>query len=311
MVSRTLAKISGVDERSGGPVIAPTGNEVTPAADVPVGGAGRRSFFKSSAAGCLVLALLAVSGCSHSAPGSAAQDVRQSAPVAQQAADRHQACQVVSTALGRLDVCGGTAAQIARVAPAARTVSEVWGPNPDMVSVTFSSSDADFDAAAANIDSDTMGVTTRAGVFIAPSSERSLTTTGRQALLAHELVHARLKQYGSANDVLWVREGAAEWTATRALGLKSSTLWPSLSADLQAGWIPSGPATNSEFERNAVRAYELSNAYVAFLVERLGQQQVVALVRENHTTAEVDDFLRRRALIGRPFADWLQRQLRN
>lgn len=212
------------------------------------------------------------------------------------------ACEVVATELGKLTLCASGEAHRDEwrelVRRSTRQVAAMWGStgassgSGSSVSastlasdagapavplrVTVCADDADFNSVADGLALNTGGVTTTAGVFLAPSVTTSLTRQGRGVILTHELVHAVLGHVGSDPTALWVREGAAQWTAERGLTMPRAKLWPTLASIAQP---PTGPPMPQDFETNSSLAYETASAYVTFLADHSSVRQVVAFVR--------------------------------
>lgn len=223
----------------------------------------------------------------------------------------------VATALGTVTLDEPTDAPQAdepswstRLPPAARRVADVWGTSrpsgrTDALHVTVCADDAAFAAASDGLDADTAGVTTSRGVFLAPSVSTSLTEPGRRAVLAHELTHLWLGQYGDDGSSWWIKEGAAEWTAAPLAPMPARSRWPQLVQATSAGRIVDGPPPASEV--GSELGYEWAHAYVAHLAERLGMDAVRDLVLGREDASSVQAQVR----TGRPsFGAWVSAQAR-
>ena len=217
---------------------------------------------------------------------------------------------ILHTPLGEIQLTGADQTWRQRTTRSAKLVADVWGSTDVRLRVTKCDSDADFEAVADGIDAATAGVTTASGVFIAPRVDRSLTPTGRDVLMAHELVHARLRHWGDNPTALWVREGAAEWTATRRLTMPKAQLWPNLFA-MPSNQRPSGPPSVADFTSDGPLSYERANAYLTFLVAVAGQSAVTRWVQsqphENSANAAASALIPRGAV---SFSRWLERELK-
>lgn len=239
----------------------------------------------------------------------------------------------VMTALGPVSLRASSdeKAWADRLGGAARRVAAVWGSSrasaeTGALVVTICADDADFAQVAEGLDADTAGVTTASGVFISPTAVRTLTGQGLVVLLAHEFTHAVLGHVGQDRTALWLREGAAEWTAEHDVDMPVTRLWPHLMASIApaAGSDgstatastptasssdasnPSGPPTDEDFTRDRALAYEQATAYVTYAAVMLGSPAIVRLTR-----GRPDDARARQAfaseLSGHPsFASWLR-----
>ncbi len=131
--------------------------------------------------------------------------------------------------------------------------------------------------------SDQVAATTRSDgvVLISQPALDELTSSGVDAVLAHELTHVRL---GTPDDVpRWMLEGPAEYTAWLTSGLPLARYAPSLRDRVAAGRPPQGPPDDGAFatttdEADLRAAYQDALAWCAFLVSRHGRARWVATV---------------------------------
>lgn len=195
-------------------------------------------------------------------------------------------CRSVDTQLGPVRTCGLTSDWASRIESQAARVGKLWGKWGQTITVTLCADDADFYAVADGVDSATAGVTTVDGIFLAPQASRSLTSQGRDILLAHEFTHARLRHVGDDPTALWVREAAAQWTATRRLQMRADRLWPNAIANLDTA--KDSPPSTTDFQRDANLAYELSAAWFFYLEHVTGAAAVCDFVRQRPTQEQAD-----------------------
>lgn len=137
----------------------------------------------------------------------------------------------VSTALG--DVLFDCAADVASwwvtcVEEGAARVARLWGRSPSVLRLTVARDDAEFAQSDATLDAVTAGVTTSRGITLSPNLKSSLTRAGCVGVVAHEMTHARLEHFGTDRTVVWLKEGAAEYTAYHGTGMPLRRLWPTL-----------------------------------------------------------------------------------
>lgn len=195
----------------------------------------------------------------------------------------------------------------------AAQVARVWGKAPRPIRLTVGSA-ADLAASADGIGAETVGVTNAQGeVIVAASAEQTLTPLGRQVVVAHELVHARLAQHGPDRTALWVKEGAAEWSATPPQGAPAAAdRWPVLRrARTDNPSRFAGPPTSDVFVDETKLAYEWAAAYVTYLVAVSGQEEVKHLVlsRPREVSAAHAAALLPRRSGATSFAHWLHSTL--
>lgn len=184
----------------------------------------------------------------------------------------------VRTALGEVQVRADDASGkkwLPYVSQAAAQVAQVWPKRTPSLSVRIYTSDADFEADVTDLDEQNVAATDSRGILIAPSADRVLKPQGKVNVLAHELTHWELGQYGGNCVPLWVREGLAEWTAQRNVAVAKSVLWPELAKPLRA--LPDGPPNNDTFEAEPALSYETAAAYVTYLQHYAGITAVRAL----------------------------------
>lgn len=216
----------------------------------------------------------------------------------------------LSTPLGRVELRGASVGQWRpTVIDAAARVAQVWGATPETLHVVACASADEFDSVDNDLDGTTAAVTVARGVFLGPDLLTSLTPTGREVVVAHELTHAALKQYGTDRTAAWVKEGAAEWTAQRSVRLPARQLWPTLAA-LAPEQRPSGPPSAAMFSSNVNLAYETAAAFCTYAAQGWGLGRWRAFVRSRPTQTSADAAATRlvRSAPG-DFSSWLTARL--
>ena len=196
---------------------------------------------------------------------------------------------------------------------AAGDVATIWGKAQESVRVAVVD-DATFAAAVDGLDGSTAAVTTSDGrVLVSPSAARSLTDIGRQVVIAHELAHVRLRHFGSDRTALWLKEGAAEWTATPDQAPRPAARWPNLAAAHSARQDPFiGPPRAQQFQRDARLGYEWSAAYVTYLADVAGAAALKRLVQSRSDETHAGPSARQLVPSGaESFVAWLERVLRS
>ena len=241
-------------------------------------------------------------------------DARDAEPPSGSGGDSSRQTMRLETPLSSIDllVTEGNASEWAdRVKSAAGDVATIWGKAQGSVRVAVVD-DATFAAAADGLDGSTAAVTTSDGrVLVSPSAARSLTDIGRQVVIAHELAHVRLRHFGSDRTALWLKEGAAEWTATPDQAPRLPARWPNLAAahNARQGHF-TGPPSAQQFQRDARLGYEWSAAYVTYLADVAGAPALKRLVQsrsdEEHASSSARQLLPDSA---ESFAAWLDRAL--
>lgn len=177
----------------------------------------------------------------------------------------------------------------------AAQVAGIWGQSPRTIRITVAT-DAELAASSDGIDADTVAVTNAQGdVLVAATADRTLTQVGREVVVAHELVHARLGQYGTDHTALWLKEGVAEWSATPTRGAPAvAQRWPNLvRAYADTPSRLAGPPPADVFAVDSKLAYEWAAAYVAYLVDVNGADQVKNLVASRPPDAAAAEGARR------------------
>lgn len=136
-------------------------------------------------------------------------------------------------------------------------------------------------------------------LLLDPSSWSVLSPTGRDVVLRHELTHLATAgtDHADARLPAWLVEGAAEWTAWRAVPWPDERVAPELAALVRKGRSPAQLPTDAELSPSAPdAAAQYSSAWLAVreIVRRAGPAGLVRLVRSLEQQP------------GRAFADVLQ-----
>lgn len=184
-------------------------------------------------------------------------------------------------------------ADLRRVADAAargaRTVRSLWGDGAlwssgSRARIEVVATPARFEALGGGA-GDQVAATTRSDhtVLIDRSALAALTDAGLQAVLAHELTHARLGT--PVGPPRWIVEGPAEYTGWSGSGLSLAAYAPSLRARVRTGRSPSGPPDDTGFtatdSADVFRAaYQDALAWCAFLAHRHGAAVFVRTVED-------------------------------
>lgn len=121
-------------------------------------------------------------------------------------------------------------------------------------------------------------------LLIDPSSWSVLSPTGRDVVLRHELTHLATAGIDHADARLpaWLVEGAAEWTAWRAVPWPDERVAPELAALVRTGRSPAQLPTDADLSTSAPdAAAQYSSAWLAVreIVRRVGPASLVRLVR--------------------------------
>lgn len=119
-------------------------------------------------------------------------------------------------------------------------------------------------------------------VVIVPGAWRSLTGTGRDVVLTHELTHVTVRATTTRAVPLWLSEGFAEYVAYRDVRLPESTIVAPLLEQVRQSGLPAGLPDAAAF---APANGALSTAYgealcaVRTLVDLRGEAALVRLYR--------------------------------
>jgi hypothetical protein len=177
----------------------------------------------------------------------------------------------------------------------ARRVRTVWGSAEPAVWVAPGSDTAaalllgrkraDLEGVAATIDGPLVPGT-RAGadrIVIVPGAWRSLSTPGREVVLAHELTHAAVRASTTRPVPLWLSEGFAEYVAYQDVALpEREVVEPALEVVRRSG-LPSVLPVATDFDPvggTLPAAYASSLLVVRSLVAAHGESAVVRLYRD-------------------------------
>ncbi|MEV0311698.1 hypothetical protein [Nonomuraea fuscirosea] len=119
-------------------------------------------------------------------------------------------------------------------------------------------------------------------VIVVPELFATLTPTGKDVVLAHELTHVVA---GTDGLPVWLYEGFADYVGYRDAGLPVMTVAAELAAEVRAGRLPDalpGPADFAMDGRDPARparAYQEAWLACRFLAGRLGEETLVRLYR--------------------------------
>ncbi|MET8046953.1 hypothetical protein ABZU75_05080 [Streptosporangium sp. NPDC005286] len=167
----------------------------------------------------------------------------------------------------------------ARADRARRAVAAIWGPVRAMI--LFPATDAEA-AALAGAES-TRGLAAMATadrVIVLPSGYARLSTTGRDVVITHELVHVATGATRGGRVPMWLSEGFADYVGYRDAGIPVRTAAAELAAEVRAGVLPArlpGPADFAPGAPRLAQAYEEAWLACRFIAERFGEKALVRL----------------------------------
>lgn len=119
-------------------------------------------------------------------------------------------------------------------------------------------------------------------VVIVPSAWSSLSTTGREVVLAHELTHVTTRAETGSEAPLWLSEGLAEYVAYDGVPLPEATIVaPALGQVRRSGQPTQWPA-DAQFEPGSATqpaAYGLALLACRSIAERHGQAALLRFYR--------------------------------
>ncbi|TYB61096.1 hypothetical protein FXF51_30140 [Nonomuraea sp. PA05] len=119
-------------------------------------------------------------------------------------------------------------------------------------------------------------------VIVVPEAFATLSRTGRDVVLTHELTHVVA---GTEGLPVWLYEGFADYVGYRDAGLPVKTAAAELAAEVRAGRLPNalpGPAAFAADGRDPdrlARAYQEAWLACRFLADRFGEGTLVWLYR--------------------------------
>ncbi|MEV5890878.1 hypothetical protein [Nonomuraea fuscirosea] len=119
-------------------------------------------------------------------------------------------------------------------------------------------------------------------VIVVPELFATLTPTGKDVVLAHELTHVVA---GTDGLPVWLYEGFADYVGYRDAGLPVRTVAAELAAEVRAGRLPDtlpGPedfAADGRDPARPARAYQEAWLACRFLADRFGEETLVRLYR--------------------------------
>ncbi|MGN6751263.1 MAG: hypothetical protein ACTHJJ_01770 [Intrasporangium sp.] len=187
---------------------------------------------------------------------------------------------------------GTAAGGVAAVLGTARPAVVVAPASDDLAARLLGRQPADLDQVSAVTDGPLEGG--RAGadrVVIVPGAWSSLTDTGREVVLAHELTHVTTRAEESTHTVpLWLSEGLAEYVAYHAVRLPERTIVGPALEQVRVTGVPTTWPDDPQFEPDTSdlsAAYGLALLACRSIADRHGQAALVRLYRAA-TTGPVD-----------------------
>ncbi|GAA1675230.1 hypothetical protein GCM10009733_085280 [Nonomuraea maheshkhaliensis] len=124
-------------------------------------------------------------------------------------------------------------------------------------------------------------------VIVVPELFATLTPTGKDVVLAHELTHVAA---GTDGLPIWLYEGFADYVGYRDAGLPVTTVAAELAAEVRAGRLPDALPGSADFAADGrdparpARAYQEAWLACRFLADRFGEETLVRLYRAARTT---------------------------
>ncbi|EWT03720.1 hypothetical protein N864_00390, partial [Intrasporangium chromatireducens Q5-1] len=131
-------------------------------------------------------------------------------------------------------------------------------------------------------------------VVVVPTAWASLSATGREVVLAHELTHVTTRAEGAQAMPLWVSEGLAEYVAYRDVRLPEQTIVGSALERVRRAGVPTGWPDDAQFDPDTGDlsvAYGLALLACREIADRHGR---AALIRFSRAAARgsVEDAFR-------------------
>ncbi len=191
------------------------------------------------------------------------------------AARADTAAEVAATALRRVAVVTGPARPVVVVAPATdEAAAQLLGRSVGDLDQVAAVTDGPLDAAG------------RAGadrVVIVPATWSTLSRSGQEVVLTHELTHVTLRAaVGTRNLPLWLSEGLAEYVAYRGVRLPEATIVaPALDEARRIG-LPTRWPTDAGFDPRKGQlsaAYGLALLACRTIADRHGQAALLRVYR--------------------------------
>lgn len=206
-------------------------------------------------------------------------------------------------------VLGHPAAQrllddVARLADAAvPRVSRVWGSDwPRRVVVLVPATQKEASAilgesldlsriaavAVAELPGDTGQRAVGNRIIVNPETFARLAPNGRRVVLTHETTHVATRDASRPGMPTWLVEGFADYVGYLGTGLSPRAICRELAADVRAGKAPTTLPDDTKFDGSnpaLAQAYEASWIAVRMIVERTGEDSLVAFYREAGRTS--------------------------
>ncbi|MBF4997471.1 hypothetical protein IRT45_09900 [Nocardia sp. BSTN01] len=193
----------------------------------------------------------------------------------------------------------GDVDQLAReVGPAVMAVSEVWGTewaheavvavassSSEFAALTHATSPVSGEVAAASVSDPFVPGTQPAGqrIVFAPDAGRRLGPDGLRETLRHELTHIAARARTVDGSPQWVLEGFAEYCGHRGDQQRFAQVAPTVTTRARTGDLPADlpgdPAFAPSPGTDAALAYEQAWSANAFVADRFGETELVALYR--------------------------------
>ncbi|MEU0487045.1 hypothetical protein ABZ260_48810 [Streptosporangium sp. NPDC006013] len=117
-------------------------------------------------------------------------------------------------------------------------------------------------------------------VIVLPSGYARLSTTGRDVVITHELVHVATGATRGGRVPMWLSEGFADYVGYRDAGIPVRTAAAELAAEVRAGVLPArlpGPADFAPGAPRLAQVYEEAWLACRFIAERFGEKALVRL----------------------------------
>lgn len=174
-------------------------------------------------------------------------------------------------------------------------VVEVWGPGslPTEVPIIMAGTAERFGElsgiSGTRVDDDVPAVLAEGVVIVHPQMGDRLDADGQALVMTHELTHLALERGGTLP--WWLSEGAAEYTAYyRGSDEPVPTVQTPAGEQRDAPpWPPPHPEAADLVGEGRLEQYAGARMAVEFLVDRFGQEVIVAMITDVAGGAELDD----------------------
>ncbi|WP_239654801.1 MULTISPECIES: hypothetical protein [unclassified Rhodococcus (in: high G+C Gram-positive bacteria)] len=204
-----------------------------------------------------------------------------------------------------------------------RAVVMVAGSPEEFTAMVGSQHDGSSIAAVSVADTVRDGASDVSGqrIIFSPAAASRLTSTTRQAVLRHEMMHIAARSQTRDGSPMWVLEGYAEYAGNRGSGRAAREIAPTLAAAVRSGDVPSEFPEDSQFGGVPVvssLAYESAWSINAYIADRFGESELTELFRALAVGPSTPEEINRRIVdvlgvsiddLRDGWVDWLHRTL--